>query len=262
MVPISVEGSRGERKAYQREANTARRTSCASYVKPLLKKNSRSRLRTFQVSIQVENQDEPPKPELVKRGSVSKLVLPWDPSIVQQVQDARRLSTVKLISGFTPFQQESLAEHNKYRERHRVHLLELRKELCQSAQQYADRLAITDQFQHSGDPMYGENLYWGWSSQPGWIPRGGEPVTSWYSEGTDYDYRVEPPQDTPAGHFTQLVWAGSRAMGVGLAAVPARPGKWIIVVKYDPPGNWLGQYVANVWQPRVTETEELLSINT
>lgn len=257
MVPISVEGGR---KAYQREANTARRSSCTSYVKPLLKKNSRSRLRTFQVSIQVENQDETPKPQLLKRGSTSKLVLPWDPSVVQQicpeVPQARRLSAFKLSSGFTQFQLEALAEHNKYREKHSVHLLELRKELCQSAQQYADRLALTDQFQHSGDPMYGENLYWGWSSQPCWVPRGVEAITSWYSEGADYDYSVEPPPDSPAGHFTQLVWAGSRNMGVGLAAVPARQGKWIVVVKYDPPGNWLGQYTANVWRPCLAETVE------
>lgn len=253
MVPISVEGTRTDRKAYQRESNTARRTSCTSCVKPLLKKNSRSRLRTFQVSIAVETPDEStstPRPQLVKRGSVSKLVLPWDP-IVQQVHQARRQSIARLSNSFTHFQLEALAEHNMYRARHGVGLLELRKELCQSAQQYADRLAVRDQFHHSGDPMYGENLYWGWSSEPGWVPRGGEAVASWYSEGAEYDYSLEPPQDTPAGHFTQLVWAGSSSMGVGLTAVPARPGKWLIVVKYDPPGNWLGQYTANVWEPRM-----------
>jgi len=242
MVPISVEGSR---KAYQRESHSARRTSCSSCVKPLLKKNSRSRLRTFQVSISVEAPDDT-RPQLVKRGSVSKLVLPqWDP-IVQQ---ARRQSLARIGNGFTQFQLEALAEHNMYRARHGVRVLELRKELCQSAQQYADSLAARDQFQHSGDPRYGENLYWGWSSEPGWVPRGGDAAASWYSEGTEYDYSSEPPQDSPAGHFTQMVWAGSTAMGVGLTAVPSRPGKWLIVVKYDPPGNWLGQYTANVWEP-------------
>ena len=33
-------------------------------------------------------------------------------------------------------------------------------------------------------------------------------------------------------HDVHQVWAGSRAMGVGLAAAADRPGKWIIVVKY------------------------------
>merc|ERR1719370_2483123 len=78
---------------------------------------------------------------------------------------------------------------------------------------------------------YGENLYWGWSSLPGWIPKGTEAVTSWYAEGKTYDYNKEPPIDTPAGHFTQMVWAGSSAMGVCLAAAADRPGKWIILVK-------------------------------
>ena len=133
-----------------------------------------------------------------------------------------------------------------------------------------------------------------------------------YAEGKTYDFSREPPMDTPAGHFTQMVeinihyypvfdvrsramsfiisivkisdisiifiindkisdistkiiisilimnlttcyhhhdhhdhdhhhnhhnhhdhqvWAGSSAMGVGLAAAADRPGKWIVVVK-------------------------------
>lgn len=38
-------------------------------------------------------------------------------------------------------------------------------------------------------------------------------------------------------------------MGVGLAASAERAGKWVVVVKYDPPGNWLGRYAANVPPP-------------
>ena len=92
------------------------------------------------------------------------------------------------------------------------------------------------------------------------------PALARYAEGEGYDYSREPPADTPAGHFTQMVatpappavpppapaaqvWSGSSAMGVGLAASAERAGKWVVVVKYDPPGNWLGRYAANVPPP-------------
>jgi len=286
LVPISVEGGGGrhERRGGQREGSNTRRTSCATYVKPLLKKNSRSRLKTLQVAIHVEGQDEAQKPQLVKRGSTTKLVLPWFPTVVEQahVQPSRRQSVLagrelltngkvevnpvevnrkalteltedevnrRTSSGFNQFQLDALSEHNTCRVRHGVCLLELKEELCVAAQEYADQLAASGYFEHSGDQRYGENLYWGWSSLPGWVPKGTEAVTSWYAEGKSYDFNKEPPIDTPAGHFTQMVWAGSSAMGVGLAAAADRPGKWIIVVKYDPPGNWLGRYTANVRPP-------------
>ena len=34
------------------------------------------------------------------------------------------------------------------------------------AAEYADFLAKTDTFEHSGDEENGENLYWSWSSDP------------------------------------------------------------------------------------------------
>lgn len=272
LVPMMVEGGRGDRRLNQ--PPTARKTSC-SYVKPLLKKNSRSRLKSFQVSIQVEGQEEPARPQLLKKGSTTKLVLPWCHQVQQQVQPVGRQSWVSrpsntfntsntsntslaslpsdtslpFTNGFSQFHQEALLEHNIHRARHGVKLLELRMELCCAAQEYAEELAASGQFQHSGDSRFGENLYWAWNSVPGWRPGGGEAVSSWYSEGAVYDYSREPPTDTPAGHFTQLVWSGSSAMGVGLAPDTSRPGKWIVVVKYDPPGNWLGRYRANVLPP-------------
>jgi len=267
MVPMMVEGGRGDRRINQ--PTTARKTSC-SYVKPLLKKNSRSRLKSFQVSIQVEGQEEPARPQLLKKGSTSKLVLPWCHQVQQQVQPIGRQSWVSrpsntfntfntsntslpsslpFTNGFSQFHQEALLEHNVHRARHGVKLLELRMELCCAAQEYAEELAASGHFQHSADDRFGENLYWAWNSVPGWRPGGAEAVSSWYSEGAVYDYSREPPTDTPAGHFTQLVWSGSSAMGVGLAPDTSRPGKWIVVVKYDPPGNWLGRYRANVLPP-------------
>ncbi len=47
-----------------------------------------------------------------------------------------------------------------------------------------------------------------------------------------------------SGHFTQLVWRGSRLLGVGLAS--DGKGKTVVVANYDPAGNYLGRYAENV----------------
>ena len=50
------------------------------------------------------------------------------------------------------------------------------------------------------------------------------------------------------GHFTQVVWAGSRKLGVG---VSCRDGKVLVVANYDPPGNFGGQFLKNVFKPKI-----------
>ena len=41
-------------------------------------------------------------------------------------------------------------------------------------------------------PRYGENLYWGWSSVPGWVPGGREAVASWSVVTLCPRYDTEP----------------------------------------------------------------------
>jgi hypothetical protein len=46
-----------------------------------------------------------------------------------------------------------------------------------------------------------------------------------------------------AGHLTQVLWASSKYLGVGVA----KTGEYTFVVcNYNPPGNYKGQYVDNV----------------
>jgi hypothetical protein len=47
-----------------------------------------------------------------------------------------------------------------------------------------------------------------------------------------------------AGHFSQVVWATSKEMGVGVAS--NRSGQIFVVACYDPAGNFLGQFRENV----------------
>ena len=50
------------------------------------------------------------------------------------------------------------------------------------------------------------------------------------------------------GHFTQVVWKGSRRLGVGVGYAD-NGRKAIVVANYDPPGNYLGQFPQNVSPP-------------
>jgi len=169
-----------------------------------------------------------------------------------------RLSAISLGSEFSQFEREALNAHNKYRVRHGVCLLTLDRKLCTLAQKYAQTLADTDTFQHSNDPVYGENLYWSWSSDPGWVLGAGEAVDSWYEEKKGYNYAAEPA-DTESGHFTQLIWAKSQHLGVGLAR-SSTTGKFITVMKYDPAGNYLGKYRENVTRPAICGGKKIIGL--
>ena len=57
-------------------------------------------------------------------------------------------------------------------------------------------------------------------------------------------------EDDGAGHFTQVVWAGTENLGCAVSTCPEGgpdPGRKIYVCNYDPPGNWRGEFEANVF---------------
>lgn len=50
------------------------------------------------------------------------------------------------------------------------------------------------------------------------------------------------------GHFTQVVWKGSKEFGIGKAIT--KDNKVIIVGQYKPAGNLLGTFHENVFPPK------------
>ena len=50
-----------------------------------------------------------------------------------------------------------------------------------------------------------------------------------------------------SGHFTQMVWKSSQKVGIGTATT--KDGKMIIVANYKPPGNIIGEFKDNVFEP-------------
>ena len=65
----------------------------------------------------------------------------------------------------------------------------------------------------------------------------------WYEEVKNYNFN-NPGFGTNTGHFTQVVWIGSREFGVGKAK--SNNGAQYVVGRYFPAGNFVGQFPENV----------------
>lgn len=108
------------------------------------------------------------------------------------------------------------------------------------AQEWADHLASIRRIEHrphSGKwkQLYGENLFMGTAGRY----RAADAVASWNAEKSAY--RGEPIDMSrfyAYGHYTQVVWRGTRYFGCGKAEFG---GNMIIVCNYYPAGNVTGQ---------------------
>lgn len=102
------------------------------------------------------------------------------------------------------------------------------------AQAWADHLIATRAFVHTvGDP-YGENLFEiiGGAATPK------EVVSAWADEVRDYDPQTNVCLDgVDCGHYTQIVWSTTRAVGCAYAAASSRQ---VWVCEYYPAGNIIG----------------------
>lgn len=86
-------------------------------------------------------------------------------------------------------------------------------------------------FAHSGGP-YGENLALGCNEVTGC-------VDLWGDEREQYDYD-DPGFGEATGHFTQMVWKNTTAVGCGGRLCGTRG--WYLVCEYWPRGNIIGQF--------------------
>lgn len=139
------------------------------------------------------------------------------------------------------FEAAVLAAHNRLRAKHSAAPLTLNATISQCAQEWADNIARRNCMQHRPNNSYGENIYACFGKTN---ISGEEAVQSWYNEIKDYSFgQANPSNFSKVGHFTQVVWKNSKQLGVGIA----KNGNNVYVVcNYDPPGNYGGQYPANV----------------
>ena len=76
---------------------------------------------------------------------------------------------------------------------------------------------------------------------------------SWYSEIAYYDFS-KPGFSYETGHFTAVVWKATTKVGFGVGVGKCLMGGFsyncaVVVANYKDPGNYVGQFSANVLRP-------------
>ncbi|KAL2808015.1 CAP domain-containing protein [Aspergillus granulosus] len=173
--------------------------------------------------------------------------------IVTVTITAVRTETATTIATMTPevpqdpsyisaslFESSVLATTNDYRAQYNASALTWNDTLAD----YASRWAEGCVWEHSHGP-YGENLAYGYGNAT-------SAVQAWGDESEMYDFDKPTGFTKQTGHFTQLVWRGTRE--VGCAAVDCgltdpddddeeaaqRAQGWYLVCEYMPGGNVVG----------------------
>jgi pathogenesis-related protein 1 len=122
--------------------------------------------------------------------------------------------------------------HNRVRVQVGVPPLIWSDQLAGVAQEWANRLINTGQFSHRPGNRYGENLY----AISGAIAAPNQVVAAWANEAHSYDPRSGVCRGV-CGHYTQIVWRQTRAVGCAVARDGYRE---VWACNYDPPGNVIG----------------------
>jgi hypothetical protein len=140
-----------------------------------------------------------------------------------------------------PGLEGTTSAHNQVRAAHGVPPLVWDPSLAATAQAWAEQCVddegIVGLIDHNpnrsdGHPQYvGENIYGHSGSASGTAA-----VASWVSEEADYDYDSNTCSDV-CGHYTQVVWATTTAVGCGIATCEGLLYGHSIVCNYMPGGN-------------------------
>jgi pathogenesis-related protein 1 len=131
-----------------------------------------------------------------------------------------------------PIAQEMVEAHNAIRASVGVPPLVWSDQLAQVAQDWANHLIAAGGLSHRPNNRYGENIY----TISGAHATPAEVVDLWAKEVRGYDIRSNTCSGV-CGHYTQIVWGKTRAVGCAVATDRRRE---VWVCNYDPPGNIIG----------------------
>jgi glioma pathogenesis-related protein 2 len=133
---------------------------------------------------------------------------------------------------------------NAYRAKNQAPPLMWDTTIAQFSQQWSYYLLSKNEFRHSGNNLYGENLayFQGYGSDAmGLIKKA---IDLWYDEITLYDFN-NPGFSHATGHFTCLVWKASTKFAMGIS-INTATNAVDVTMNTSPPGNYQGQYQENV----------------
>ncbi|KAF9325123.1 hypothetical protein BG006_011373 [Podila minutissima] len=132
----------------------------------------------------------------------------------------------KKTATLTKEQKQILDTHNKFRAAHGAAPLTWNSK----AATFGNNWIQACQFKHSGGP-FGENLAAGYKDYK-------SAITAWYDEEKQYNYN-NPGFSGATGHFTQVVWKGTKSVGCAKKFCPG--SNWTIYIcNYKSGGNIVG----------------------
>ena len=145
----------------------------------------------------------------------------------------------------TPAQKTEITSHiNAYRAKHQSPPLVWDDTIATFSQEWSLQLLTNNDFSHSGNNQYGENLayYKGYGTDTMKLLK--KSIDAWYNEVTLYNYS-KPRYSSGTGHFTCLVWKSSTKYALGIS-IDLATATAIITMNTSPPGNVAGKYQENV----------------
>jgi pathogenesis-related protein 1 len=136
------------------------------------------------------------------------------------------------------FSKTILDIHNRERAAVSVPPLVWSDKLANDAKTWVEHLARLGSLVHSGGSGQGENLsYRSSSGGPSTISTA-QLIQGWISEKNDYHGAPIVKGGQVTGHYTQMVWRTTTAVGCATASA----GQSVyLVCRYSPPGNMLGE---------------------
>ncbi|CAL8141285.1 unnamed protein product [Orchesella dallaii] len=145
----------------------------------------------------------------------------------------------------TEYEQVARSLHNRYRVRHYARPLYSRDYLHRRAVRCAQFYVNLGTIDHSCPYVHeaGENIWALWGGNPSNSQIATRSTKSWYAEESQYRYK---DRQSGTGHFTQMVWASSQYLGVGIWR---NRNMAVAVALYYPAGNYRGEYRINVKRP-------------